>query len=463
MGWTRCFIVVSATLVVTAFAVPPAPEPHFSLEERAEVRRLWQLPGRYEVSLPDAATKTGPFQVRQTVEGSVWLWTHYRKADQARLVPTFDQQRTGTVWDAWIKARQARDVFEAAELAASMNASLGFTSPKPSPAPEVGPIPDDLLELSGNPPKFAEPVAVKKHTIRFPTGKVIVYEDAPQMRTLYPYYRSHEGVMSAGVRMKEVAESRRLKLFREAGIENKVLKVMQAVSALEGGFDSVNTYDTGYVSVGFLQFACLAGGSGSLGQVMARMKADSPKEFSRDFRKYGLDVAPDGALVALDIDTGAELIGPDAAQKIIQDKRLISVFQHAGLTSDAFCVAQLKVAKESYYPEDDLISVKVGDKVLSGRVGDIFKTEAGLATLMDRKINRGKLDPLLDVLTEVCRDYDFTSLPELSAAEYELIRKLVYRKDYLADDSLSRPRDLGTLASRKAKRGGRTPPKAAKR
>jgi hypothetical protein len=250
-------------------------------------------------------------------------------------------------------------------------------------------------------------------------------------------------------------------LFKEAGISDAEAKVFKAVSLLEGGFDSLNTYDTGYVSVGFIQFACLSQGAGSLGSVMSRMKQRWPEEFDRDFRTMGIDVTAGGVLVALDPETGMEFTGREAANKIISDRRLASVFQHAGRVCRSFKVAQLQVAKDMFYPGDELLTLTVDGKKQSAKIKEIVRTEAGLATLMDRKVNTGKMGNFVSISQDICNRFDLEDIKELSAFEYDIVRMMTYREDYLADSSLSRPRangaDVyrnGTRGKRGSKRGG---------
>jgi hypothetical protein len=170
------------------------------------------------------------------------------------------------------------------------------------------------------------------------------------------------------------------------------------------------------------------------------------------FRRYGIDASPDGYLVAVNPETGQEYKAAGAAHQIIQDKRLIAVFQRAGLLSEEFRVAQLRTAYEMYYPADDVITVTVGDRALSARIGDIFRTEAGMATLMDRKVNTGRMGNLEELLQEAVNTYSLNSLEEAAALEYDLTAALTYRKNYLGDQMLSQPRQVDILGSRGGER-----------
>jgi hypothetical protein len=229
-------------------------------------------------------------------------------------------------------------------------------------------------------------------------------------------------------------------LLRLAGISESEARVMKAVSILEGGFDSINTYDTGYVSVGFIQFASLKDGAGSLGKLLLDYKATDPDGFQADFRRFGLDVTPTGSLVALNWQTGYEGVGSEANRRIIEDKRLAAAFQRAGLKSPAFNAAQIRVAKSQYYPADDLVDIGIAGISLSGRVRDFIKSEAGMATLMDRKVNTGSFGPLVVTLQKMALEKKLARFEDFAKFEREIVVALKYRKDYLADKSLSQPK-----------------------
>jgi len=64
-----------------------------------------------------------------------------------------------------------------------------------------------------------------------------------------------------------------------------------------------------------------------------------------------------------------------------------------------------------------------------------------MATLMDRKVNTGKTDPLLAVVQRLADQRDIKTAAQLAALEAEIIRQMKYRKDYLNDIALSQPRD----------------------
>ena len=169
------------------------------------------------------------------------------------------------------------------------------------------------------------------------------------------------------------------------------------------------------------------------------MRKTTPDAFQKDFKRFGIDVDDYATILAVDPSTGSNLRGPDAAMKIIDDKRLIAVFQRAGQVSRAFRLAQLRVAKTEFYPADDEVSLIVNDTPMFGKVSDFIKTEAGMATLMDRKVNTGRTDPLIDVATRVASERGAKALADLVPYEQDIVQALRYRKDYLADPTLTQP------------------------
>lgn len=434
--WAVCLLALFGS-AVSAMAQ------HFSPQERAQVVAFWSEEGRYRVGAPPDAERSGPFVVRLSADGSQWLWDYNRARGLAKGPPTIDpgaQNPRERVWEAWIDAKVEWDRWHAASAADRANAQVGRPSRLAGDRPaNPGPIPADLLELAGNPPPFAIVEAPLFHIVRFEDGTEIAYADRPAMRPRYAYYRFPEGVMSGGVPVRQEPRQALAELCREAGLSDSEIRIFEAVSLLEGGFDSVNTYDTGFVSVGLIQFASLREGGGSLGSVLADLKFTAPEAFDRYFRRYGIDVTIDGKLVAVDPGTGAEGIGAEANRYIIRDKRLIAVFQRAGRQSRDFRVAQLRVAKRQYYPADDVVNVVVGDRLWSGRIGDIVRSEAGLATLMDRKVNTGNLNPLPSVLAEIAQARRLRSFADFAAHEADIIARMRFRKNYLEDANLSRP------------------------
>ncbi|MBI1757124.1 MAG: hypothetical protein HYR64_08475 [Fimbriimonas ginsengisoli] len=431
----------------------------FSDGDRSAVLGYWSAPGRYQQEPTDRPGFT--WKVRLTPEGSKWLWDYDRARGLSKTNPLVDPEpmtAREAEWEAWIEGAMAWDRWQASMRASELNAQdVGVRPDAPDgvPAPDPGPMPDDLKALVGEMPATAAAVRPLRHSVAFDDGLSLSYVDQVPVRPRYRYFRFGAGVTTQGQAVGKMPAAERARLMAAAGLNAGEQRVMMAVSPLEGGFDSVNTYDTGLVSVGFIQFAALQAGAGSLGEVLLGEKRDAPEAFAADFHRFGIDVDDRGALVALDLATGREFSGQEAARAIIEDKRLTAVFQRAGRVSNAFRVAQLRAARRMYYPADDLVPVRTGDATIKLRVGDVVRSEAGMATLMDRKVNTGNLNPLPDLLSGLARDLGITNADEFAAHEMEIIEAMSFRRDFLAEASLTQPN--GPRAYSKSSRHGARP------
>lgn len=417
----------------------------FTEEERRDVARYWGDSTRY-------ASVPGEWVARQTSQGSLWLWNLNKARGLGKAIPTGNGTTGKAAWDQWISAKYEADRFIAEADASSMNGQ-----PPMLPPPGFNePMPPDLAALAASAPVFVAAVRPVRHTVRFDDVEYC-YADQVKVRAKYAYFRFPQGVMAAGKAVRMLSPEELDALLADAGVDASQGRVMRAVSLLEGGFESINTYDTGFLSVGFIQFAALTEGGGSLGAVMRRLKTDNPEAFQADFRRYGIDVS-DAGLIQVATQEG-DLEGSPAVARIIDDKRLTAVFQRAGERCRAFRIAQIRTAVERYFPGNDSITLSCSACTLAGRVSDFIKSEAGLATLMDRKVNTGNITSLAAAAKAVAERIGADSLDDLIPFEREIVAKMRYRKDYLADASLSQP--LGTavaetLPSRSgAGRGGR--------
>ncbi len=408
----------------SATPVPPTPlpapaTPLWTDAERAACVTFWGRPGRVRV------TFAAP---RASLTPDASLWFH----DFNRALKTAPPAEAAA-WRAWTDAKFAHDRWEAAQAAGAAP-----TDPEP-PAP--GLAPDALLRAAGDPPPLSAAVVPRRYVISLGDGPPLAYTAPIPISPRYPSYRFAEGVISGGASLKDMPAGALDALMRDAGLTPFEAHVVGAVSRLEGGFDAVNTYDTGYVSVGFIQFITAVGGDGSLASVLATEKTNAPADFARDFHVRGIDVTPLGIYAALDPATGAELTGPEAVQKTIRDPRLVAVFQAAGRSSTAFRVAQIQAAKRIYYPAADPITVTLpSGAALTGRVGDVLRSEAGMATAFDRKVNTGHAAPeVAAAAASVMATHGLTTLADLAPYEREVIAALKYRADFLTDKSLGQP------------------------
>lgn len=431
-------------------ATPVADGPQFTADERQQIVTFWADPSRYREGPPDDYRQKGLWQVRLTPEGSVWLWNYDRvrkvsAPPTAVAQPANDQQRP---WETWLTNKLAYDRWQAWQTAFGANRLVlgsDFVMPSEKGVPDSAPVPPgpeppDMVAAVGDPPVLARAVVPMAHTITFDDATIQFDDNTHLGNPRYPYYRFAEGVESAGTPVAQEQPDRLSRLFQLAGCSDSEARVMRAVSVLEGGFDAVNTYDTGYVSVGFIQFASLREGAGSLGALLSAYKQDDPTDFAADFHRFGVEVQPSGALDVVDPVTGAEVSGPDANARIIADKRLIAVFQRAGEKSDSFCAAQVKSAKAQFFPANDSVTITTTDgHVVTGKVCDFIRSEAGMAILFDRKVNTGNISLLLKVATQVASSHHCTSVADLAGYEREILGGLKYRTDFTLDPTLSQP------------------------
>lgn len=418
-------------------AAATAADPLFTREQRERLVAFWNAPGRYRVEPADPPGRL--WRVRQTPEGSRWLLAVQRAALGPGKQPPNRPSGLGETrpeWETWIAARWERDRWEAARLAAALNGAAAPAVPEP---PHAGPMPDDLAGAAGAPPALTAAVAPRAYRVTLADGSTVRYTDQVDVRPRFAHFRNPQGVSEAGTPLGFVPAEDAAAVFRQAGLSAGAVRAFLAVSRLEGGFDSVNTFDTGGISVGFIQFAALEHGRGSLAAVLTRMREETPADFERDFRAFGIDVDDAGAIAVVDPSTGAELRGAEAVQRCIDDKRLVAVFQVAG-RRPAFQRAQVRTAAAMFWPADDEVRVTVGRRALTARVSDIVRSEAGLATLLDRKVNRGNLDPFADLVRRVAERERVTELRAVARWEREIVAALRFRADFLQDQTLSQPR-----------------------
>lgn len=410
--------------------LPALASAQFSPRQREAARRYWSGPV-YETAVPKEAAKEGRWVARATPEGSTFHWT-IRKG-------TFKPDSEAAAWIArrveydWAMARNDAAVRSAQADARFITKALEILPPNPGPAP---------LGLTRVPERFAVAVQPADHVVKFPDAEYRFTDNVKVGDARYPYYRTPQGVRRFGAPTAKKSEAELKDLAGRARIGDPGLRVMRAVSGLEGGFDSINTYDTGIVSVGFIQFACLGEGKGSLARVLAATREIDADAFDKDFATYGVSLAPDGCLAAIDPTTGTESTGAAAALTIARSPRLAAVFVRAGERCPAFLAAQIRTAYEMYHPANEVVAISNGVLELRFRVGEIIRSEAGMATLMDRKVQTGKLGALNEIVTAVAAEYGLTSLDAISLYEREIVRRMKHRKDFLLDTTLSQPPTL---------------------
>jgi hypothetical protein len=417
------------------------PAPLFKEDERSKIVAFWNVPGRYEHGTP--VDPASPWQVRLTPDGSAWFLAYQKALNGAgKTPPTQDAAATSTNadWEDWVKAKLVHDRWVASQTADAANAARenrsGSAAQYPPAAP--GPMPLGLVVAAGNAPVFSEPCSPLKYKVVFADDETFEYKDHVTFRERFAYYRFPQGTVAYGSALSDMTDAELTPLF-STGMTPSESRIARAVSKLEGGFETVNTYDTGYVSIGFIQFITASDGKGSLAQVLAYEKKYFIVDFLIEFHRFGIDVNDDGEIVVLDPSTGGEISGATAVMKIIEDKRLTAVFQRNGRHSRAFRSSQIAIAKRIYWPADLPVTVTVNGAEITGVVSDVVKSEAGMATLFDRKVNRGNILPFPDVVAQVMTKHKLKTLAAAALYERDIIAQMKYRTDFLQDPTLSQP------------------------
>ncbi|HCM74429.1 MAG TPA: hypothetical protein DIS87_09845, partial [Armatimonadetes bacterium] len=109
---------------------------NFTADEIRALRSYWNAPGRVQSHLLNE--NGGEFAVRQTVEGSQWLWNYNKARGLAKGDPgsalSANSQRE-TVWTNWINARIEWDYAQAAVQVAQRNGKPAPAVRVPNPGP----------------------------------------------------------------------------------------------------------------------------------------------------------------------------------------------------------------------------------------------------------------------------------------------------------------------------------------
>ncbi len=253
------------------------------------------------------------------------------------------------------------------------------------------------------------------------------------------------GVAKSGQRLAD--RSNAPALLQAAGVtDTSEQKTITRVSAREGVFEAANTYDTGFVSVGFIQFTSGRRGNGSLATVLRNLKSNDAAQFAGAFHALGgVDVNERG-IVVVDPANGNALEQPAAVQAIMDDKRLTAVFHDAGINSREFQAAQVRVARDTYYlaPRTFPATDRDGraDRHDHGRFQDVQRSEAGKTALMDRAVlharatRRGRSPTPAGA---IINQHAAGSVADLARYEVVITARLRNRVDVLQAADLTQP------------------------
>jgi hypothetical protein len=180
--------------------------------------------------------------------------------------------------------------------------------------------------------------------------------------------------------------------YRALGLTADQAAALKLMSTHEGNFDAINTYDRALVSVGFIQFA---GGRG-LPRYLALLKARQPAKFRDLLQKLGIEVeftVAGGAVASprvavLDPAGSAVLRGAAAEAAIRDDKRLTAALILSGRDRDVQ-LAQIEAAVRDYVLPALNGAVSWAGRGGRARLGDLLRSQKGMAALFDRAIQEG--------------------------------------------------------------------------
>jgi hypothetical protein len=362
-----------------------------------------------------SVTLTG--DVRQTHAYALW---RARAVQALKSKPAAEK----TAGNAWLAAHEAHEQW-----------SVRGSGTEP---PAAGALPAAFATIGAPPTPSMRPV--HKYDVTLPGATTsISYRDDP-VAPAYQYLISETGVGRGGTKLSSRTDA--AAIFTAAGIADATAqKVMTKVSTLEGGLEAVNTYDTGFISIGFIQFTSGETGTGSLARVLREMKTSDPAAFGTTFHAMGIDVDTAG-LTVVDPATGSILRGEAAVRAVMDDKRLTAVFQRAGSDSRAFQAAQVKRAHDEYYLAPQSFTVTQGAVTITGGYGDVLTSEAGKAAIMDRAVQRGvgnAKNTFRTAAKSVITHHGAQTVADLARWEREIVGQLVNRLDVLHAADLSQP------------------------
>jgi hypothetical protein len=103
--------------------------------------------------------------------------------------------------------------------------------------------------------------------------------------------------------------------------------------------------------------------------------------------------------------------------------------------------AQVRAAYKVYWPMDGEITLQIGGNSTSCKVSDIVQSEAGITTLLDRKINRGNIREFPDVVNRIAKSHGCETLSDIQKYEKEIVAAMRYRVDFLKSSDLGQPAD----------------------
>jgi hypothetical protein len=263
-------------------------------------------------------------------------------------------------------------------------------------------------------------------------GRDLVFQSHPR-RLGYPVPHP-DGTAYVGSAQPSQADMERV------GLTTAQAKALVAVSAAEGRYEALNTWDIAHVTLGFIQFA--AGPARGLGPMLARTRGREPETFARLYGDYGIGIeylAEEGRIIrerarwpslALLVpgDPKRVLRGSAAEVEINRDRRFWGVLVTAGL-DEAGQRLQAETAAREY------ALTAVGNPAThaetSAPISDLVTSELGMAIVIDRGVQENPMagEPghlrIVGALRAVAEREGLTDIREVAAHESDFIRQVI--------------------------------------
>lgn len=235
-------------------------------------------------------------------------------------------------------------------------------------------------------------------TMQDVTRTTTVYQVDGARATMYDRVEAYATVTAGGFEGK--AERTRTGgptvpelLEKDATLGVSAKKILRIISAHEGDFTSVNTWDIADVTWGMVQWTTGASGRGDLIRALSIIKATAPAAFESRLAAYGIDVDPDRGIVLTRAD-GSVLTGVAAAKAIQTDGKLSAILAAAG-TDSQIQAAELQAANE--IEVKGALSRRLSAKVGSGAtahtvqvpVSALITSEFGVGVLANHTVHGG--------------------------------------------------------------------------
>ena len=158
-------------------------------------------------------------------------------------------------------------------------------------------------------------------------------------------------------------------------------RALATISSFEGGFDTLQTFDRGKLSWGFIQFTA----NGGLPALLAHLKQAEPATFAECFAAAGLDVDSGGRVTLSEGDR--LLTGRAASNRLHDEPSLWRCFLLAS-EHDRVRDAQVHIAYERFYHHPLQALIPLGDGGV--QLGELFaEDEYGRGVVCDRSISTG--------------------------------------------------------------------------